>query len=163
MGELENKYLMFEVDEQYLISLTHVTEIIEVLNITRVPETPDYIAGIVNLRGHVIPVLDVRKRFKKPDREGGRQCFIVAEINESPLALMVDNVLDLIDIEPENLKEPPQVGHSYIHVFVKYIGVAGNEMHLIVDPDKLVNYDDLFFLEANEGKTSENMEEELEE
>lgn len=139
-----NKYLLFEVDEVYALSLDNVVEIIEMTEVTRVPEAPDYIAGIINLRGHVVPLLDIRKRFRKPPREDApARCIVIARIEENQLGLMVDNVIDLIDIAPENLKEPPQVGSSYTHVFIGAIGILNGQMHLIIDTDKLVNYADL--------------------
>lgn len=154
MSESTQKYLLFEVDEEYALSLDQVVEIIENTEITRVPETPDYIAGIVNLRGHVIPILDVRKRFRKPHRSDVRQrCIVIANIEEHQLGLLVDNVVDLIDIDAANIKETPQVGSNYIHVYIKNIGIAENKMYLIVDTDRLVNYNDLFFLEEKAEET----------
>lgn len=148
MNDINTKYLLFEVDEEYALALSYVMEIIEYTEITRVPEAPEYIAGIINLRGHVIPVLDVRKRFRKAAGTSViPRCIVIAQIEDSPLGLIVDNVIDLIDIDTDNLKDPPHVGANYIHVFVKYIGIADGKMHLIVDPDKLVNYDDLSFVE----------------
>lgn len=156
MSDVANKYLLFEVDEEYAISLEHVVEIIEYTDITRVPETPDYIAGIINLRGHVIPVLDIRKRFRKRIQDtASARCIIICTIENSQLGLIVDNVIDLIDIDADKLKDPPQVGSSYVHVFIKHIGIADSKMYLIVDTDKLVNYNDLFFLETEEGAGAE--------
>lgn len=156
MSDIESKYLLFEVDEEYALPLTHVIEIIEAREITKVPETPDYIAGILNLRGHVIPVLDVRKRFRKPARpDAPRRCVIIASVEQNPLGLLVDNVIDLIEIQPEQLKDPPQVGSSYINVFIGHIGIGENKMHLIVSADRLVNYNDLYFLEGAEAEKGE--------
>lgn len=157
MNDINSKYLIFVVDEDYALELDKVQEIIEYVEITRVPEAPDYIAGIINLHGHVVPVLDIRKRFRKPANTGAKpRCIVVCNIEGNKLGLIVDNVVDLIDIEPENLKEPPQVGANYIHVFIKYIGIADNKMHLIVDTDKLVNYNDLHFIEDADGEGQED-------
>lgn len=162
MNGIENKYLLFSVDEEYALALSDIGEIIQYREVTRVPDTPDYVAGIINMRGHVVPVIDVRKRFKKPEKQGdlSRRCIIFANVEDNQLGLIVDDVLDLIEIEPENLKEPPQVGNNYIHVFIKYIGIYGNTMQLIVDTDKLVNYNDLFFLENREAPDAEAPSEE---
>lgn len=158
--DITQKYLLFEVDEAFALSLSQVVEIIEVTEITRVPETPDYIAGILNLRGHVVPVLDVRRRFRKPYRADVKpRCIIIANIEDHPLGLLVDNVIDLIDIAPENIQETPQVGNSYIHVYIKNIGITDNKMHLIVDTDRLVNYNDLYFLEGKAEDTAPTQEE----
>lgn len=155
-NDIDNKYLIFEVDEEYALSLAYVVEIIDTTGITRVPETPDYIAGILNLRGHVVPVIDIRKRFKKPDRtDDRRQCIIITKIEGNLLGLIVDNVIDLVDIEPSHITASPQVGGSYVHVFIKSIGIYNEKMMLIVDADRLVNYNDLFFVK-NGGTKDES-------
>lgn len=146
VNDINSKYLIFEVDEEYALPLSYIVEIIDAADITRVPETPDYIAGIINLRGHVVPVIDIRKRFHKPDRgELCRQCIIITRIESNLLGLVVDNVIDLVDIDPKQISPSPQVGGSYVHVFIKSIGIYDEKMMLIVDADRLVNYNDLFF------------------
>lgn len=164
MSETSKKYLLFEVDEEYALELDTVLEIIELCDITRVPEAPDYVSGIINLRGNVVPVIDVRKRFRKPYREGVvARCIIICNVADNRLGLVVDNVIDLIEIEPEKLQDPPQLGSNYIHVFVKNIGLSVSDpdcMRLIVDTDKLVNYDDLHYFDEREeslapGQTAE--------
>jgi len=155
MSEISRKYLLFEVDEEYALELDKVLEIIELCEVTRVPEAPDYVAGIINLRGNVVPVIDVRKRFRKPAREGVvSRCIVICSIGDNRLGMIVDNVIDLIEIDPENLQDPPQLGSNYIHVFVKNIGLSASEpdrMQLIVDTDKLVNYDDLHYFDERPG------------
>lgn len=156
INDVNNKYLIFEVDEEYALGVRYIVEIIENTDITRVPEAPDYIAGIINLHGMVVPVIDIRKRFKKPPKvDAPRRCIIITKVESNPLGLIVDNVVDMIDMEPDKLKEPPQVGGSYVHVFIKAIGIYEDRMHLVVDPDKLVNYNDLFFTETAEPEETE--------
>ena len=151
-NDINSKYLIFEVDEEYALSLSYVVEIIDTTGITRVPETPDYIAGILNLRGHVVPVIDVRMRFRKPPKPDTRQrCIVIARIAENLLGLLVDNVVDLIDIPPEKITPTPQVGGSYVHGYVQGIGVYEDKVQLIIDTDRLVNYNDLFFVEREEA------------
>lgn len=154
MDTLSSKYLLFSVDEEYALELSSVLEIIELADITRVPEAPDYVSGIMNLRGNVVPVLDVRKRFKKPEREDIKaRCIVVCNVEDHRLGLLVDNVIDLIDIPRDKLQDPPQLGSNYVNVFIKSIGISSDEeeeevrMHLIVDTDKLVNYNDLHFFD----------------
>lgn len=163
MSEITKKYLLFEVDEEYALELDTVLEIIELCEVTRVPEAPDYVAGIINLRGNVVPVIDVRKRFRKPPRESVvARCIVICNIGDNRLGMIVDNVIDLIELDPTKLQDPPQLGSNYIHVFVKNIGLSENDparMRLIVDTDKLVNYDDLHYFdehqEPSKTKTAE--------
>lgn len=155
-NDINNKYLLFSVDEEYALPLSNVVEIIEMVDMTRVPETPDYISGIINLRGHVVPVIDIRKRFKKPEYTGGHtQCIVITRIDSNFLGLVVDKVIDLIDIEPGKLSASPHLGGSYAHVFIKAIGIYDDKMHLIVDPDRLVNHNDLFFVEDEKAAAQE--------
>ncbi len=142
--ELLHKYLVFSVDESYALELSKVREIMEYKPITRVPETPAYIVGVMNRHGSVVPVIDMRKRFHQPDLENAsRRCTIIIRFDGGHLGLLVDNVTDLIDIAPEMISPPPQVGKSYSHVFIKAIGIYKEQMVMIVDADKLVNLDDL--------------------
>ena len=142
--EMMNKYLIFQLDEAYALELYKVIEIIELQKITKVPETPDYIPGVMNLHGLVLPIIDVRARFKKTDESGvKRKCVIVVDFNGMRLGLIVDNVVDLVTISDAKVTPPPTVGTHYSHVFIKAIGVYENSMCLILDTDKLVNYEDL--------------------
>lgn len=144
MSELNDKYLIFEVDEHFAIEITAVVEIIEYIVPTRVPDTPEYIAGMINLRGNIVPVIDIRARFKKnPLAENARRCIIITNVHTSNLGLIVDNVSDLIQIPEAALTDPPQVGANYTYVFIKAIGIYDDKMNLIVDTDKLIHYSDL--------------------
>ncbi len=152
-AELQGKYLVFEIDENYALELSKVKEILEYKPVTAVPETPAYIAGVMNLRGSVVPVIDMRKRFHKPEKADlQRRCTIIIHFENALLGLMVDNVTDLIDIAAGSISPPPQVGADYAHVFIKSIGVCSEKMLLIVDTDRLVNHSDLQFLETVEGE-----------
>lgn len=145
-NDINNKYLVFEVDEEYAIDLLYVLEIIEFQPVTAVPETPDYVAGIINLRGQVVPVIDVRTRFHKEKKEyTSRTCIIIIQINGQRLGLIVDFVVDLLVLEDGALTAPPQIGNNYANVFIKAIGIADDCIKLIIDSEKLINYDDLDF------------------
>jgi len=147
------QYLIFEVDEAYAIELSSIVEILEIQPITRVPETPDYITGVMNVRGQVVPVIDLRVRFKKPANESiERKCVIVTKFENLDLGLIVDSVSDLINIDDENISEPPQVGNDYSHIFIKAIGVYDGQMKLILDTDKVINHSDIDFLEEEQKR-----------
>lgn len=150
-GEQALQYLVFSVDEHYALELAKIVEILEYKPITRVPETPAYIAGMMNLHGSVLPVLDMRRRFHKPDRDDlPYRCIVVTRFEGMKLGLVVDTVDDLIALEPGSISQPPQVGEDYAHVFIKQIGVYEDKMVLIIDADKLVNHSDLSFLKEEE-------------
>lgn len=140
----KGKFLTFCMgNEFYGIEIKYVTEIIGLQPITEIPEMPEYIKGIINLRGKIIPVMDVRLRFKKPYREyNDRTCIIVIEIREVSIGLIVDSVSEVISIPDEEIVAPPNVakeGNKYI----KGIGKVGSEVKLLLDSDKLLNETDL--------------------
>ena len=145
--DLGYKYLIFNLDESYALELTKVLEIVELSSISKVPETPDYILGIMNLRGHVLPIIDLRLRFKRKTKERtGKECVIIIDFDGNNVGIIADTVVDLISIPPESIAPPPQVGSDYSHVFVKGIGIHGDEMKLILDCDKIIYLNDLDFV-----------------
>ena len=138
----KGKFLTFILgSESYGIEIKHVTEIIGIQPITEVPELPDYVRGIINLRGKIIPVMDVRLRFKKPFRDyNDRTCTIVVDIKDISIGLIVDSVSEVISIPDTEIVAPPdlsKVGNRYI----KGIGKIGSEVKLLLDCEKLLNDD----------------------
>ena len=105
----KDKYLTFSLgDEVYGIDIRVVIEIIGIQKITNVPEVPDYVRGIINLRGKIIPVVDMRLRFRREYREyTDRTCVIVVEINGVLIGLIVDGVSEVLDIAEKNVVQPP--------------------------------------------------------
>ncbi|MGI6778465.1 MAG: chemotaxis protein CheW [Acetivibrionales bacterium] len=140
---LKGKFLTFTLGkESYGIEIRYVTEIIGVQPITEVPELPEYVRGIINLRGKVIPVMDVRLRFKKPFREyNDRTCVIVIDIKDISIGLIVDSVSEVLSIPDADIVAPPELskgGNKYI----KGIGKVGGEVKLILDCNKLLDQDE---------------------
>lgn len=139
----KGKFLTFILgNETYGIEIKHVTEIIGIQPVTEVPELPEYIRGIVNLRGKIIPVMDVRLRFKKPFREyNDRTCVIVVDIKDISIGLIVDSVSEVLSIPDGEIVVPPDInkgGNKYI----KGIGKTENEVKLLLDCNKLLNEND---------------------
>lgn len=134
------KYLTFCLGgEEYGIEISLVTEIIGIQPITEVPEMPDYIKGIINLRGKIIPVMDVRLRFKKPFREyNDRTCVIVIEAKQLMLGLIVDGVAEVLVIDDANIVPPPEI-KSAQNKYIKGIGKTEDAVKLLLDCDKIFN------------------------
>jgi purine-binding chemotaxis protein CheW len=137
----KGKYLTFTLgNEHYGLEIKHVTEIIGIQEITMVPELPEYIKGIINLRGQIIPVMDVRLRFRKPFREyNDRTCVIVVDIKSVSVGLIVDAVSEVLSIQDEEVVPPPDVTRGFSNRYIKGIGKVGNEVKLILDCNKLLN------------------------
>jgi purine-binding chemotaxis protein CheW len=138
----KDKYLTFHIgSEDYGISIAYVTEIIGIQSITEIPEMPDFIKGVINLRGKVIPVMDVRTRFRLPPREyDERTCIIVVEIDDTSVGLVVDMVNEVADI-PEDQVEPPPRSKRKGGSYIQGIGKIGKEVKILLDINKIL-YDE---------------------
>ncbi len=140
----KGRFLTFPLgNESYGIEIQYVTEIIGIQPITEVPELPEYIRGIINLRGKIIPVMDARIRFKKPFLEyNDRTCVIVIDVNEVAIGLIVDSVSEVISIAEENIVSTPSI-QQINNRYIKGIGKVGNEVKLLLDCEKILNEQEL--------------------
>ena len=134
-------YLTFAVDnEDYGVDIAYVTEIINMQAVTEVPELPPHIKGIINLRGKIIPVMDVRVRFNKTaGNYNDRTCIIVVDIGDTGIGLIVDMVRDVMhidegDIVPPAAGAPAAGGNRYISGIAK----TGDRFKLLLDIERLV-------------------------
>lgn len=136
----KNMYLAFVVEnEQYAVDVGHIKEIIGVVPITVIPKTDDYIKGIINLRGDIVPAIDVRLRFRKPEIPYNEQtCIVVVLFKDYILGLIVDSILGVYIIEEENISSPPSAKLSYANQFVKNIGRVDDGIKLLLDLEKLI-------------------------
>lgn len=118
---LKGRYLTFLLgNESYGIEVRYVTEIIGLQAITEIPELPEYVRGIINLRGKIIPVMDVRLRFKKEPKEyNDRTCVIVVDINDISIGLIVDTVSEVITILEDDIVEPPEMNKGFSNRYIK--------------------------------------------
>jgi purine-binding chemotaxis protein CheW len=141
----KGKFLTFSIDKEvYGIEILYVTEIIGIQAITQLPELSEHIKGIINLRGKIIPVIDVRLRFRKPAIEyNDRTCIIVIDIREISVGLIVDTVAEVLNIAEEDIVPPPDNKTGFHNRYIKGIGKVGNEVKLILDCDKLLSDDEI--------------------
>lgn len=139
------RYLIFTLgNEYYGIEIRYVTEIIGIQTITVVPELPDYVKGIINLRGKIIPVMDVRLRFKKEAKEyNDRTCVIVVDIKDMSVGLVVDSVSEVVTINETDISELPQMNQGSSNRYIKNIGRVGNDVRLLLDCEKLLTDEDI--------------------
>jgi purine-binding chemotaxis protein CheW len=138
------KYLTFALGkEEFGIAILKVREIIGYMTITAVPQMPDYVKGIINLRGQVIPVVDLRSRFGMETKEITDQtCIIVVDIHQSNRSffagLVVDHVQEVLNIEGSNIDDAPQFGTDVNTDFLLGIGKAGSAIKLLLDIDRVL-------------------------
>ncbi|WP_110463577.1 chemotaxis protein CheW [Ruminiclostridium sufflavum] len=140
----KDRYLTFSIcNESYGIEIKYVTEIIGIQAITEIPELPEYVKGIINLRGKIIPIMDVRLRFKKESREyNDRTCVIVIDINDLFIGLIVDSVSEVLTIPEQDVVDPPQMNRGFNNRYIKKIGKIGSETRLLLDCEKLLTDDE---------------------
>lgn len=142
---LKGRYLTFLIgSESYGIEVRYVTEIIGIQAITEIPELPEYVKGIVNLRGKIIPVMDVRLRFRKEPKDyNDRTCIIVIDIRDISIGLIVDTVSEVITIPDQDIVEPPKMNKGFSNRYIKNIGKVGNDVKLLLDCEKLLTDDEI--------------------
>ncbi|MFL0250192.1 chemotaxis protein CheW [Clostridium neuense] len=140
----KGKFLTFMLqNEFYGIEIKYVIEIIVIQDISKVPELPDYIKGIINLRGKIIPVMDVRLRFKKEEKEyNDRTCIVIIQMGDIFMGLIVDSVSEVVSIPDSEIVDPPDISR-YNNEYIKAIGKTNNGIKLILDCNKLLKYNDI--------------------
>ncbi|MCL1861948.1 MAG: chemotaxis protein CheW [Defluviitaleaceae bacterium] len=140
---IKDQYLTFAIeDEDYGVEIAFVKEIIKMQSITKVPEMPSFIEGIINLRGDLIGVLDVRKRFgKEPKEHDEETCIIVLSYNDYTLGIIVDAVQETAIIPSDRIAPPPSAKLSYANQFVRNIGKVGDEVKLLMDVERFLAQD----------------------
>lgn len=153
----EGKYLTFTLaGEDYGLEILKVREIIGMLDITAIPRTPDYIKGVINLRGRVIPVIDLRVRFGLPATEyGERTCIIVVDI-KSPMGpvqagVVVDSVSEVLNIHGSEIERSPAFGAQIDTGYILGIAKAKGSIKILLDIDKVLNFVELAGLENGTG------------
>jgi purine-binding chemotaxis protein CheW len=139
----KNQYLIFTLGPNcYGIDIKNVTEIIGIQKITKVPELPEYVQGIISLRGKIIPVIDVRMRFKIESIEyNDRTCIIIVDLGNVSVGLIVDGVADVLSFEDSEIVDTPGIDNED-NRFIKGVGKVGDEVKLLINCEKLLNDDE---------------------
>lgn len=138
---MRGRFITFAVDrEMYGIEIKFVTEIVGIQPINNLPEVPDHIKGVINLRGKIIPVVDMRLKFRKePMAYNDRTCIIVIDTMDISAGLIVDEVAEVIAIDDENISPPPKRGTGADCRYLSGIGKVGKEVKLLLDCETLFN------------------------
>jgi purine-binding chemotaxis protein CheW len=155
--QLAGKYLTFRLaDEEYGLEILKVQEIIQMQAVTKVPRTPGYVRGVINLRGKVIPVVDLRQKFGlEPCEDTEKTCIIVVQIAGGAgvvvMGIIIDEVKEVLDIRAEAIEETPSFGASINTEFILGMGKIGNSVKILLDIDKVLSVQELDAL-AGVGK-----------
>jgi len=157
----EGKYLTFALaNEEYGLEILKVREIIGYMDITAVPQTPAHVKGVINLRGQVIPVVDLRAKFGMETTEVTEEtCIIVVEIahgdRKFSTGIVVDHVQEVLDIAGEDIEEAPQFGSAVNTDFILGMGKIGNSVKILLDIDRVLAGDDFSDFVASSGSDSD--------
>ncbi|MDD5475797.1 MAG: chemotaxis protein CheW [Syntrophales bacterium] len=149
-GMKEGKFLTFELDgEEYGVEILKVKEIIGIMNITPVPRTPEYVKGVINLRGKVIPVIDLRLKFAMDKHEyDERTCIIVIDIADGEgkrimMGIVVDSVSEVLNIRSEDVEETPAFGSRMDTGFILGMAKIKGDVKILLDIDKVMESEEM--------------------
>lgn len=140
-----NKYLMFKLgNEEYGIDITRITAIEELPQITAIPDMPNFVKGVINLRGKVIPAVDLRLRFSLEEREyDDRTCIVIVSVNESTIGLIVDIVSEVHEIGKDDIGPPPSFKNaSGKELYIAGLAKIGDEVKIILDVHRIISNED---------------------
>ena len=143
------QYLTFKLeDELFALDIGKVREVLDFTTITKVPQTPDYMRGVINLRGSVVPVVDLRLKFAMPMAEKTvNTCVIIVEVElegeNVVMGAMADAVQEVLDLEPDKIEPPPRIGTKLNTDFIKGMGKHSDRFIIILDIDKVFTIEEL--------------------
>jgi purine-binding chemotaxis protein CheW len=152
--EREGKYLTFTLaEEEYGIGILKIKEIIGMMPITTVPQTPDFVKGVINLRGKVIPVMDLRLRFSMEAIEyTERTCIIVVEIEASTdtiqIGIVVDSVSEVLNIKTDDVEDTPTFGTKLNTEYILGMAKIEGGVKILLDIDKVLSEGEIAVLET---------------
>jgi purine-binding chemotaxis protein CheW len=149
-----NQYLTFKLAEEvFALDITKVREVLEYTTVTKVPQTPPFMRGVINLRGGVVPVVDMRLKFGMEQTENTvNTCIIISEINideeVTVLGALADSVQEVIELEPSQIEPAPRMGTRLRTEFIRGMGKRDGEFIIILDIDKVFSADDMDLIQG---------------
>lgn len=149
LANLAGKYLTFKLDaEEFGLEILKVQEIIKMMDITRVPKTPAFVRGVINLRGKVIPVVDLRAKFEMERREEtDKTCIVVVTVKRGSgvvvMGIIVDEVSEVLDVLGGSIEPAPEFGGVVDTSFILGMGKVGDRVVTLLDVDKVLSMSDL--------------------
>lgn len=143
------QYLTFTLgDEVFALDIGKVREVLDFTGITRVPQTPAFMSGVINLRGNVVPVVDMRLKFgMSPSERSVNTCVIITEVSLdgecTVIGAMADSVQEVLDLEPSQIEPPPRIGAKLRTDFIKGMGKYNDNFIIILNIDKVFTTDEM--------------------
>jgi len=155
------QYLTFKLDEEvFAIDVAKVREVLDFTAITKIPRTPDFMSGVINLRGSVVPVVDLRLCFEMTKtNKTVNTCIVVVEVlldgESTIIGALADSVEEVVDLEPEQIEPAPRIGTQVRADFIRGMGKRDTQFVMILDIDKVFSAEELGALQAEAGKLPE--------
>ena len=152
------QFLTFKLgDEIFAIDVAQVREVLDISTITRVPRAPEFMRGVINVRGSVVPVVDLRLKFGMTKTENTVDSRVVVmelslDGDQTILGAMADSVHEVMDLEPEQIEEPPSIGSRWKTEFIKGIGKRDEEFIILLDIDRIFSTDELAIVQETGGE-----------
>ena len=158
-----NQYLTFKLDEEVFgLAIGKVREVLDFTTVTRVPQTPAYMRGVINLRGSVVPVIDLNLKFgMKQTEKTVNTCIIIAEIEmdgeRTILGALADSVQEVVELEPDQIEPAPQIGTNLNTEFIKGMGKRDEVFIILLDIDKVFSYEELAMVQGGDSPVQEEV------
>jgi purine-binding chemotaxis protein CheW len=151
------QYLTFKLgNEVFGIDVAKVREVLDFTGITKIPRTPDFMSGVINLRGSVVPVVDLRLCFQMTKTERTRNtCIVVVEVllegEATVIGALADSVEEVIDLEPDQIQPAPKIGTQIRTDFIKGMGKRDSQFIMILEIDRVFSAEELSSVQSTEG------------
>lgn len=153
-----SQYLSFKLDDEvYALDINHVREVLDLTQMTKVPRMPDFMRGVINLRGGVVPVVDLRLKFGLPEVETDVDtCIIIIEVSlegeETILGIMVDSVQEVMSLEPDQIEPAPKIGTRLKTEFIKGMGKKSDDFIIILETKRVFSAQELAVVQISESQ-----------
>jgi len=151
------QYLTFTLgDDVFAIDVTMAREVLDLCDVTRVPQVPEYMLGVINLRGSVVPVIDMRRKFGMPAAEKTRDsCIVVVEVDVDgepvTVGALADSVREVLDLTPDQIEPPPRIGTRLNTEFIKGMGSLDDRFVIILDINRVFSAEELALVQDLSG------------
>jgi len=149
-----SQYLTFKLDDEvYATNIAQVREVLDYSRITKVPRTPEYMRGVINLRGHVVPVMDLKFKFEIGRTEKTvNTCIVIVEVNldgeRMIIGALADSVQEVIEMDPSMIEPPPKIGTTLSANFIRGMGKRDEQFVIILDIDRVFSNENLEAIKA---------------
>ncbi len=151
------QYLTYKLgDETFALDISKVREVLDFTTVTKVPRTPEFMRGVINLRGSVVPVVDLRLKFGMTKTEKSvNTCVIIVEVNvdgeTTILGALADSVQEVLDLDAGHIEPAPKIGSTVYHDFIRGMGKHNEQFIIILDVDKVFSADELALVQQTQA------------